>query len=341
MWKKRQKIIWASNLSSWLLLSSNVQHIHHVLMLFCICFYLRWPGQVLGIWRVAHHSAMPGMCHLGCILGADWHISRTGMSITRGVILTILTPDECHHVSNHRQLDFVFNSLFRPITKNSTLMPCKGNPAIFGTFPSQKASNKESVANAWRHHRSFIKGRFYWIRIYHMCALLFLAVIISSAKILRWISPVILKKYPISLQLHKFRQLRSHTRDDVPVLDEFGGKIVRNFRPLQERGHRTVRTMQHVFETAKDYDEQFHKQGLFTTHKEIRCQFNRQGISIDQPGGCKWKSMQYRYSSVHERGCTNVSVLRLGVSMHTGILILQIYLLVTGEVSIRISSYML
>ena len=53
-------------------------------------------------------------------------------------------------------LDRVFSSLFRPTSKqhqSSALLPlCEGNPPVTGGFPSQRASNEESVSMSWRHH---------------------------------------------------------------------------------------------------------------------------------------------------------------------------------------------
>ena len=70
-------------------------------------------------------------------------------------------------------------------------------------------------------------------------------------------------------------------------MDEYGGKIVRNYRPVQSRGTRKITTMEHIFTTTQDFDEQFHKQGLFTrTYPELKCQFSRQGIDIGGPSGC-------------------------------------------------------
>ena len=36
--------------------------------------------------------------------------------------------------------------------------------------------------------------------------------------------------------------------------------------------------MEHVFTSRRDFDEQFHKQGLFLTSPEMMCQQHREGL---------------------------------------------------------------
>ena len=67
-------------------------------------------------------------------------------------------PLQWHHnehpgVSNHRRLDCLFNCLFR-LTSKKTSKPvllafCEGNPPVTGGFPSQRASNAETVSIWW------------------------------------------------------------------------------------------------------------------------------------------------------------------------------------------------
>ena len=69
-------------------------------------------------------------------------------------------PLQCHErhgVSNHRQLDYMFNSLFRltstktPKLRISDPFWCKsgGNPPITAGFPSRKASHHDVIK--WKH----------------------------------------------------------------------------------------------------------------------------------------------------------------------------------------------
>ena len=62
-------------------------------------------------------------------------------------------------VKDHRPLEYLFNSWFRRVTSNKISKLCItdplwGNPPVTGGFPSQRASNAESVS-MWRHHGQF------------------------------------------------------------------------------------------------------------------------------------------------------------------------------------------
>ena len=74
-----------------------------------------------------------------------------------------------HGVSNHQQLDGLYNYLFTLTSKKTSksALPalCEGNPpdtggfppqrasnAVSGGFPSQRDSNAESLSIAWRHN---------------------------------------------------------------------------------------------------------------------------------------------------------------------------------------------
>ena len=63
-------------------------------------------------------------------------------------------------ISNRRRIDCLFNCLFR-LTSNKTLKPAllaldAGNPPVTGGFPSQRASNAETVSIWWCHHGGFL-----------------------------------------------------------------------------------------------------------------------------------------------------------------------------------------
>ena len=64
--------------------------------------------------------------------------------------------NECDCVSNHRRLHCLLNRLFRHRSKKTSKLCvtglCGGNPSVTGGFPSQLASNEESVSIWWRHH---------------------------------------------------------------------------------------------------------------------------------------------------------------------------------------------
>ena len=70
--------------------------------------------------------------------------------------------NECNGVSNHRRLDCLLNCLFMRRSKRTSKLRvtglCEGNlpvlgefPAVTGEFPSQRASNAETVSIWWRH----------------------------------------------------------------------------------------------------------------------------------------------------------------------------------------------
>ena len=69
-----------------------------------------------------------------------------------------VTSYERHIIWHHRQFDCLFNNLLK-LTKEEkkTSKPCSpgicsGNPPVIGGFPSQRASDAESVSMSWRHH---------------------------------------------------------------------------------------------------------------------------------------------------------------------------------------------
>ena len=78
-------------------------------------------------------------------------------------LLLQLRYDERHDVvSNHRQLDSLFNRLFR-LTSNETpkrTLParCDGKPQVTSGFPSQRVSNAGNVWKSWCHHAKLKLG---------------------------------------------------------------------------------------------------------------------------------------------------------------------------------------
>ena len=65
-------------------------------------------------------------------------------------------------ISDHRQLHYLFNRLFRQTSKHTwklhTTGLCKGNPPVTGGFPSHSVSNVENVSISWCHHVCFWGG---------------------------------------------------------------------------------------------------------------------------------------------------------------------------------------
>ena len=61
-----------------------------------------------------------------------------------------------YYVSNRRPLKCFFSVMFWVTSKkhqrSALLALCEGNPPVTGGFPSQRASNAESVSILWRHH---------------------------------------------------------------------------------------------------------------------------------------------------------------------------------------------
>ena len=62
--------------------------------------------------------------------------------------------NERHGVSNHPHLDCLLSRLFRRTSKKTSKLRviglCEGNPPVTGWFPTQRASNAESVSIWWR-----------------------------------------------------------------------------------------------------------------------------------------------------------------------------------------------
>ena len=54
--------------------------------------------------------------------------------------IIMVTSHECHGISNHHQLYYLFEAC------SPLLAICEGNPPGTGGFPSQSASNGESVS---------------------------------------------------------------------------------------------------------------------------------------------------------------------------------------------------
>ena len=65
-------------------------------------------------------------------------------------------------VSNHRRIYWLFNRLFRHISKKTSKFRvtglCEGNSPVTGEFPAQRASNAENVSIWWRHQSSWLRG---------------------------------------------------------------------------------------------------------------------------------------------------------------------------------------
>ena len=76
--------------------------------------------------------------------------------------LYVIVKPWSQDASSHRQLNRLFNSLFRVIRKKhespALLAICKGNSPITGVFPSQRARNAESVSMSWRHNGLLFSG---------------------------------------------------------------------------------------------------------------------------------------------------------------------------------------
>ena len=54
-------------------------------------------------------------------------------------------------ISDHRQLDCLYNSFRRDHLSSELQTFCEGKPPVTGGFPSQRASNAENVSAPWRH----------------------------------------------------------------------------------------------------------------------------------------------------------------------------------------------
>ena len=79
-------------------------------------------------------------------------------------------------------------------------------------------------------------------------------------------------------QLDEFRKLRTYTYNETQPSDEFEGQQLQNYRPVQLKSHRKIYSVQHNYTSHRDFDQMFHREGLFTTSNEYKCQANRQGL---------------------------------------------------------------
>ena len=57
-------------------------------------------------------------------------------------------------VSNHLSHDCLFRRRSKKPSKHGVTGLCKGNSSVTGEFPTQRASNAETVSIWWRHHES-------------------------------------------------------------------------------------------------------------------------------------------------------------------------------------------
>ena len=69
-------------------------------------------------------------------------------TLTASINIITVMPHEHHGITKHWQLDCLFNNLLR-IT---ILALCERKPPVTGGFPSQGASNAESISMLWHHH---------------------------------------------------------------------------------------------------------------------------------------------------------------------------------------------
>ena len=76
------------------------------------------------------------------------------MSLASELYITVMS-NEPYGVLNHQPLNCLFNILFwltsKKISKFPSLALCEGNPPVTGGFPSQRASNEESISISWWH----------------------------------------------------------------------------------------------------------------------------------------------------------------------------------------------
>ena len=93
----------------------------------------------------------------------------------------ILSPlhwrhNERHNVSTHRQVDCLLNRLIRLTSKDlkwniraNVTGLLWGNPPVTGGFPSQRASNAETVFIWWRHHDILNSRRLLFVSVSYFC----------------------------------------------------------------------------------------------------------------------------------------------------------------------------
>ena len=108
------------------------------------------------------------MWHI-CLFMLYWSLQIPWFSSSKGVVAfqvcanmrsnlrcIRLTSQERHRLLNHRQFDYLFYSLLRPTTKKTSdsalLALCEGNSPFSDRFPSEKASDTESLSVSWRYH---------------------------------------------------------------------------------------------------------------------------------------------------------------------------------------------
>ena len=103
------------------------------------------------IW-IEQHTFYFTKMHLKISLAKWWSFTW----VVTYVVCNTLTSNEHQGVSDHRSFERLFNNLFGLTSKKyqrSALLPlCEGKPPMTGEFPSQRASNAESVSISWHHH---------------------------------------------------------------------------------------------------------------------------------------------------------------------------------------------
>ena len=79
------------------------------------------------------------------------HVPKTFVIAFPGIWFPIsVTSHERNDVSNYRLFDCLFNNMFNPTSKKTSLALCEGNPPVTGGFSSQWTNNVESVSKSWR-----------------------------------------------------------------------------------------------------------------------------------------------------------------------------------------------
>ena len=101
-----------------------------------------------------------------------WSVRPTGTWVTNEKKSSItVTSHDWHKVSDHWPPDCFFNNLFRLTTKKTANKALyhwafvrEGNPLVTSVFPSQMASDAESISKPWYHHdgRHFFPGLNEW-----------------------------------------------------------------------------------------------------------------------------------------------------------------------------------
>ena len=193
-----------------------------------------------------------------------------------------MTPHERHGVSNNQQLQYLFNLLAAKLLLISFLWE---NPSMTDWFPSQRASNAESVSMSWRHHTVILSNNDgFWITLNTV-----MSVVTSTRQWLldfRVYNPIVDRS--VCLRIHMISwpgriTLAPHTGGEIQVLIHIISAMTLQWRHNEHGGvsnhRRSDCLFNHLFRRRSRKTSKRRVTGLYAGNSRVTGEFPAQRAS--------------------------------------------------------------